>query len=103
MCKEPEKKATSVRVLLPFSLYASFVHKIGTIDCVHAEGLAFMNTLSIVLYLFGQGFRSCGSSDESLDRKSVYSLPATKCKSGVRARIYEASHKSNTVGDICCC
>ena len=54
MCKEPEKKATSVRVLLPFSLYASFVHKIGTIDCVHAEGLAFMNTLSIVLYLFSQ-------------------------------------------------
>ena len=69
MCKEPEKKATSVRVLLPFSLYASFVHKIGTIDCVYAEGLAFINTLSIVLYLFGQGFRSCGSSDESLDRK----------------------------------
>ena len=47
-----------------------------------------------------KGFDHAGHPDESLARKSVYSLPATGCKSGVRARIYAASHKCNTVGEL---
>ena len=42
--------------------------------------------------------RAC---NESLARKSVYSQPVTGCKS--RAEIYTASHKHNTIGEICCC
>ena len=37
----------------------------------------------------------------SLARENVYSQPVTGCKCGVRARIYLASYKPNTVGEIC--
>ena len=35
--------------------------------------------------------------DESLSREGVYSRPGTGCKSGVRARIWTASHKPRTM------
>ena len=46
-----------------------------------------------------KGFDHARHPDESLARKSVYLQPVTGCKSGVRATIYAASHKCNTVGD----
>ena len=54
-----------------------------------------MNTLSIVLYSLGQGSDCVGHPNESFARESVYSQPVTGCKSGMRVRIYETSHKPN--------
>ena len=56
-----------------------------------------MNALTIVLYSLGQWSEYAGHPNESLARKSVYSRPVTGCKSGVRARIYTASNKPNTI------
>ena len=47
-----------------------------------------------------KGFDYAGHPEESLARKSVYLQPVTGCKSGVRAMIYAASHKCNTVGEL---
>ena len=66
------------------------VCKIGCIDCVHA------NSHYCTLLAWSM-VRVRGSSDETLARKSAYSWPVTGCKSGVRARIYTASHKPNTI------
>ena len=41
--------------------------------------------------------------NESLARESIYLWPVKGYKAGVRAKIYMASHKSNTVGEHCCC
>ena len=69
-----------------------FVCKIGYIDCVPAEGLAWIlsplySTHSV------KGSDYAGHPIESLARESVYSWAVTRCKSRVKARIYAASHK----------
>ena len=50
-----------------------------------------MDTLTIVLYSLSQWSEYAGHP------MSVYWPPVTGCKSGVRARIYTASHKPNTI------
>ena len=72
------------------------VCKIGCIDCVHAKGLAWILSL-LYSTRSGQWSEYAGHPDESLAKTSVYSRPVTGCKSGVRARIYTASHKPNTI------
>ena len=70
-----------------------FVYKIGTTDCVHAEGLAQIVSRSYSTHSVR------GSTDHpnmSLARESVYSRPVTGCKSELRARIYMTSHDPNT-------
>ena len=71
------------------------MHKVGYIDCVQAKGLALYSTL------LANGSDHTGHPDESLAIESIFSQPVTGCKSKVR--IYTASNKPNTVGEICCC
>ena len=66
------------------------MHKVGCIDCVQA------NVLHCTLL---KGSDHTGHPDESLARESIFSQPVTGCKSKVR--IYMASNKPNTVGEIC--
>ena len=87
VCGEPGKEATFVHVPLPFSFEVGYAY--GLRAC---RG-ACMNTLPVVLYSLGQGY-VC-HPNESLARASVYSWPVTGCKSGARAKIYTASHKTN--------
>ena len=59
-----------------------------------------MNTLPTTCSVKGLDY--VGYSDESLAGESIYSQPVTGCKSRMRARIYIASNKANTVDVICC-
>ena len=71
------------------------MHKVGYIDCVQAKGLALYSTCLV------NGSDHTGHTDESLARESIFSQPVTGCKSKVR--IYMASNKPNTIGEICYC
>ena len=73
------------------------VCKIGYIDCVHTEGLAWILSLLYCTRSVNARSEYAGHPDETLARQSVHSQPVTGCKSGVRARIYTASHKPYTI------
>ena len=78
------------------------MYKIGNIDCVHVEGLAWIlsplySTRSV------KGSDYAGHSNESFARERVYSRPVTRCKSRVRAKVDMASHKPNTISELSCC
>ena len=70
------------------------MHKVGYIDCVQAKVLTLYSTHLV------KGSDHTGHPNESLARESIFSQPVTGCKSKVR--IYIASNKPNTVGEICC-
>ena len=70
------------------------MHKVGYIECVQAKVHALYPTHLV------KGSDHTGHPDESLARESIFSQPVTGCKSKVR--IYMASNKPNTVGEICC-
>ena len=63
------------------------------------------NTTGTVLYSLRGSVKESDyvcNSNESLTRESVYLWPVTGCWYRARARIYTASHKFNTIGEICC-
>ena len=82
-CIESLRRRLLCPCVLPFSLHS-----------VHAKGLAFILSL---LY--------CTRCDKCFDYagilmshlQGIYSWPVTGCKSWVRAKIYAASHKPNTI------
>ena len=71
------------------------MHKVGYIDSVQAKGLTLYSTHLV------NGSDHTGHPDESLARESIFSQPDTGCK--FKVKIYMASNKPNTVGEICCC
>ena len=97
------------RLLLSVCLYGC-VYKIGNIDCACCLNILPIIRVSILQFVVLAQSRVqttyAGHTKESLARDSVYSRPAyIGCKFGVRARIYMASHQSNTgtIGEIGCC
>ena len=63
------------------------------------------NTTGTVLYLLHGSVKESDyvcHPNESLIRESVYLWPVTGCRYWARARIYTASHKFNTIDEICC-
>ena len=73
------------------------MHKVGYIDCVQAKGLALYSTHLV------KGSDHTGHPDESLAKESIFSQPVSYRMQVSKVRIYMASNKPNTVGEICYC
>ena len=73
------------------------MHKVGYIDCVQAKVFALYST-----HLVKGSDHTC-HPDELLAKESIFSQPVSYRMQVSKVRIYMASNKPNTVGEICYC